>query len=62
MDEHSRILYPKWQHEYQAAIVELNHKTFRHESWQQRRQYSTASSPFRKALTIKLNGRLSRML
>jgi hypothetical protein len=26
IDENSRILYPEWQPEYQAAIVELNHE------------------------------------
>jgi hypothetical protein len=48
-----KILFPHWQNEYAAALLELTGKGFLSESQPQKPQSTSGSSKFRKILTIK---------
>ena len=58
----SKILYPEWQNEYQAALLELDRESWRTESWRQKPPFLIGFNRCRRALTIKQNDKPLKML
>jgi hypothetical protein len=56
------ILFPHWQNEYQAALVELDREKLHSGLQPQRPRFSIGFKRYRKALTIKQNGKPLKML
>ena len=57
-----KILYPGWQHEFRAALLDLTPRSYESELQPQKPQSSIVFRPFRKAQITLRNGRPLKML